>query len=398
MLSKKISSLPFSPIRKLVPFAERAEQQGIKIYKLNIGQPDIPLPQNVFSTIKKELPSLLAYSHSAGDLQFRKAVAEYYGSLGVEIDPERHIITTAGASEALIFTLMAILDPGDEVIIPEPMYANYISFVTMCGGTIIPIPTSIDTGFELPSAEHFAQRITSRTKAILICNPNNPTGAVYTRKQLEDLLALVKGANLWLVVDEVYREFVFGSEHTGSIIQIADETGLPKDKVVVIDSFSKRMSLCGTRTGMVITYNQDLHESLLKMAQARLSPPLLGQLIATWIIKNYPEWIGEVVSEFEKRHRLATQILNEIEGLKPGNPKGAFYTMAELPVDNAEDFCKWLLTDFRKNKKTIMLAPGNGFYHSQGLGLKQVRIAFVLNQTDLKDALLLLADALKQYK
>lgn len=399
--ARRTSGIPPSPIRKLVPYAEQARSRGKTVIHLNIGQPDLPLPASIVNSFRSLFPEIPAYTHSAGERTFREVVAQYYQRWNLSLDPEREILTTAGASEALIFTFLALLDPGDHVLIPEPMYANYISFVRMCGGDIIPVPTSIEEGFRLPPPEEWRTWIDKNTRAILLCNPGNPTGTWFSPEEMEAVLKVAEEYDLWLIVDEVYREFLFApGMKPYSVLTLAQKDPLLESRVVVIDSFSKRMNLCGVRTGMVITRNRELQEILLRMAQARLSPPLSGQLLVQAVLHSYPQWISEVVDAFARRYRVAMEILQGFPDTHVGNPRGAFYTMAKLPVDNAETFCQWLLTDFESDdgqRATIMLAPGNGFYVSPGRGEQEVRIAFVVHEDRLRYALELLRIAIDQY-
>ncbi len=397
VLSALSGRLPASPIRKLIPFAEAAERRGKQVIYLNIGQPDIALPSAILDEFRRRFPSLLAYSHSAGLASVRRAIArQYYGRLGIEVDPESEILITAGASEALWFVLRAILDAGDAVMIPEPLYANYVGIVEMVGGRVVPVPTTIAQNFALPDIEAFLSRWTSEVKAILICNPNNPTGTVYSSEMLAALVAFAREKNLWLVADEVYREFLYGDIPTRSLLTFEGV----EDRVVVIDSFSKRMSLCGVRTGLVVTRNRQLYDVLLRMGQARLSPPLLGQHLVQMILEEFPWWIDRVVEEFGRRRQVFLEAVRGLPGVRAPVPQGAFYVFAELPVADSEVFCRWLLTDFLdigETDTTVLLAPGAGFYVSEGRGRNQVRIAFVVGADRLREALAILARALDLY-
>ncbi len=395
-LSGVAGQLPPSPIRKLIPLAEGAERRGKQVIYLNIGQPDIPLPDQILDAFRGRVPSLLAYSHSAGLAGVRQSIARYYRGLGIEVDPESEILITAGASEALWFVLRALLDAGDAVMIPEPLYANYVGIVRMVGGRVVPVPTTIAQNFALPDIEAFLSRWTPEVKAILICNPNNPTGTVYSSEMLADLVAFAREKNLWLVADEVYREFLYGGVKTRSLLTFEGV----EDHVVVIDSFSKRMSLCGVRTGLLVTRNRQLYDVLLRMGQARLSPPLLGQYLVQLILEEFSWWIDRVVEEFGRRRQVFLEAVRGLPGVRAPVPQGAFYVFAELPVEDSEVFCRWLLTDFLEVggvDTTVLLAPGAGFYVSGGRGCDQVRIAFVVGVDRLREALEVLARALELY-
>ncbi|NPA34006.1 MAG: pyridoxal phosphate-dependent aminotransferase [Chlorobi bacterium] len=393
-LSSKVDKLPYSPIRKLVPFAEQAEKAGKKIYYLNIGQPDLPTPQEAIQFLKDNIPEVIAYSHSAGMEELRRKFQGYYASqVGVDLPLSSFLVTT-GASEALIFTFSVLLNSGDEVIIPEPMYANYIGFASVVDATVKPITSKIEEGFALPPINEFEKLITPRTKAIMICNPNNPTGYLYSYDELRQLAELIKKHDLWLIVDEVYREFTFDGKKHISILTFEDL----RDRTIVIDSVSKRYSACGARIGLVVSANEQFMDAVLRMAQARLSPPTLGQILSLGLLRLSMEVVMNMVKEYEKRRDVTIEALKQIEGVIVPKPSGAFYTVAELPVDDAEKFSKWLLTDFDYEGETIMFAPAAGFYINKEFGKKQVRIAFVLEADKMERAMRILKEALEQYK
>ena len=384
--------MPESPIRKLVPYAEQAKKDGKKVYHLNIGQPDIETPQVALDAVKNFSKQVVEYSHSAGFESYRKGLASYYQSLDINISYDELMITTGG-SEALLFALNSCLDSGDEVIIPEPFYANYNGFSASAGIKVKPISTSINNGFALPPIEEFEKLITNKTKAILICNPGNPTGYLYSLEELETLRDLVKKYDLFLFADEVYREFSYdGNSH----ISVLNLDGL-EDNAVVIDSTSKRYSMCGIRVGCIVSKNKDVINTALKFAQARLSPPTFGQVAGEAALSTPKSYFDDVISEYVSRRDLLVDGLNQIPGVLCPKPKGAFYAIAELPVDNAEKFAQWLLEEFDYNNETLMVAPAAGFYSTDGEGYNQVRIAYVLNLDSLKKAIKCLEEALKLY-
>lgn len=391
-ISKRGDVMPPSPIRKLVPFAEEAKRKGRTIYHLNIGQPDIKTPDTAMQAIRSITKPVLEYSHSAGYESYRRKLATFYQSINIPVDHTQIIVTTGG-SEAILFTIMATMDPGDEIIIPEPFYANYNGFAIAAGVSVIPVPSSIEDGFALPPIEAFEKLITPRTKAIMICNPNNPTGYLYSLEELLKLREIVLKHNLYLFADEVYREFCYDGVRHHSILELE---GID-DHAVMFDSVSKRFSACGIRIGCVITRNCGVLSSVLKFAQARLSPPGLGQIAAEAAIDTPASYFQEVVEEYIARRDFLVSALNAIPGVFCPKPKGAFYTTVRLPVDDAETFAKWLLTDFEHNNQTVMLAPAAGFYATQGLGKNEVRIAYVLKLDDLRNAVECLKVALEQY-
>lgn len=385
--------MPASPIRKLVPYAEQAKKNGIKVYHLNIGQPDIEMPQEAIDALHNIDIKILEYSHSAGNESYRKKLAEYYKVYGINLDPAYNILITTGGSEAITIALMSCMDPGDEVIIPEPLYANYNGFAVASDVIVKPISSSIENGFALPGIDAFEKLITPRTKAIIICNPNNPTGYLYSRKELEALRDLVLKHDLFLFADEVYRDFIYdGKEH----VSLLNIPGLEKH-AVVIDSVSKRFSMCGARIGSLISYNKELMLIALKFAQARLSPPSLGQIAAEAALDADDEYFNEVNEEYLSRRNLMVKLLNQIDGVYCPTPGGAFYTIARLPIDDCDKFCQWLLESFSYQNETVMLAPATGFYSTKGLGKNEVRLAYVLNKKDLERAIKCLEEALKVY-
>ena len=392
-LSQKGQLMPQSPIRKLVPFAEAAEARGVQIHQLNIGQPDIQTPQPALNAVKEANIEVLSYSHSAGFLSYRQKLAAYYGKQGIEMDANDIIITTGG-SEALLFAMGSITDPGDEVIIPEPFYANYNGFATASGVTVKPVISSFESGFALPPIAEFKKQITAKTKAIIICNPGNPTGYLYSKDELDQLSELVKKHDLFLIADEVYREFAYdGLQHNSVLNQREID-----EHTIMIDSVSKRFSMCGARIGCIVSRNKELMATAMKFAQARLSPPTLAQIASEAALDTPQSYFDEVISEYVDRRDTLVAGLEAIPGVRVAKPKGAFYCIAELPVKNSDDFAQWLLESFEVNKKTVMVAPAAGFYSTPGEGLNQVRIAYVLKKEDLIEAVELLKEALSQYK
>lgn len=384
--------MPPSPIRKLVPFAEKAKKEGKKIYHLNIGQPDIETPDTMINAIHTFSPKVVEYSHSAGIESYRKKLTTYYKRYGIDLDYTEIIITTGG-SEAIEIAMMSCMDPGDEIIIPEPFYANYNGFSTQANVKVVPIRSSIETGFALPPISEFEKLITPKTKAIMICNPSNPTGYLYTKDELEKLRDLIKKHDLWFFSDEVYREFCYDGNEYHSVMNL---TGI-ENNVVMLDSISKRYSACGARIGALVSRNKDLMATALKFAQARLSPPTFGQVAAEAAIDTPDDYFVKVKSEYVKRRDFVVQSLNEMDGVFCPKPSGAFYCIARLPIDNADKFCQWLLEDFAYQNETVMLAPATGFYSRPDLGTDEVRIAYVLNLNDLGKAMKCLAEALKVY-
>lgn len=391
-ISEKGKAMPASPIRKLVPYAEAAKKKGRKIYHLNIGQPDIPTPEVALKAIKENPLKVVEYSHSAGNESYRRGLADYYRSVGIDIDHNNIIITTGG-SEAITIGFMSCLNPGDEVIIPEPFYANYNGFATSAGVKVVPVTSTIDENFALPPIAEFEKLINPRTKGIVICNPNNPTGYLYSREELEQLAVLIKKYDLYLFSDEVYREFCYDGQTHFSTMNLK---GL-ENNVVLMDSVSKRYSMCGVRVGALISRNCDVMSTALKFAQARLCPPSYGQIAAEAALSTPKEYFDEVYEEYIQRRNYMVEALNKMEGVKCPMPKGAFYTVVKLPVDDADVFSQWLLESFEHKNQTVMLAPASGFYATPGLGKDEVRIAYVLKIDDLKNAMETLEAALKAY-
>lgn len=392
-ISEKAIQMPASPIRKLVPYAEAAKKKGIKIYHLNIGQPDLPTPPVFFEGIKKANISILEYTHSAGNESYRKKLVDYYKRYNIEVD-YTDILVTVGGSEAIEIAMMTCFNAGDEIIIPEPFYANYIGFSRAADVVIKPIVSKIENGFALPPIKEFEKVITSKTKGIMICNPSNPTGYLYTKEELEDLKNLALKYNLFLLSDEVYREFCYDGRPYNSIMHLkgADE------HIIMLDSISKRYSACGARIGALVSKNKIVMAAALKFAQARLSPPTFGQIGAEAALSLDKEYFDEVVKEYTERRNFVVNELNKIPGVKCPMPGGAFYCIAELPIDDADKFCQWLLEKFNYNNQTVMLAPATGFYSTPNTGKKEVRIAYVLNIEDLKKAIECLKIALDEYK
>ncbi|MEY3350812.1 MAG: hypothetical protein RIQ50_923 [Bacteroidota bacterium] len=383
--------MPPSPIRKLVPFAEAAKKRGIKVHHLNIGQPDIETPPSILDAVRNAPIKVLAYSHSAGNESYRKKLVQYYSNNGIDID-YNDIIITAGGSEAIVFGLMACLDSGDEIIIPEPFYANYNGFAVMAGIKIVPITSHIENGFALPPISEFEALITPRTKAILICNPNNPTGYLYSRNEMEQLEDICLRKNLFLFSDEAYREFCYEGEYTSAM----HLKKIP-DQVVLMDTVSKRYSACGARIGAFITRNKDVYAAALKIAQARLSPPGLAQILGEAAVDLPDNYFDSPKAAYLSRRNTLVARLNAMEGVFCPTPGGAFYVIARLPIDDGDRFCQWLLEEFHHNNETLMLAPASGFYETKGLGKNEVRLAYVINETDIHAAMDCLEIALRTY-
>ena len=391
-ISAKGLSMPESPIRKLVPFAENAKKRGTQVIHLNIGQPDISTPEIALKAIRNFEPNVIAYSHSAGNQSYREGLAHYYQNVGINVDHTQILVTTGG-SEAISIALNTIMDKGDEIIIPEPFYANYNGFSTAADITVKPITSSIDNGFALPSISKFEKLITPNTKAILICNPGNPTGYLYTKDELNALKKIVLKHDLFLIADEVYREFTYdGKKHT-SVLEINELD----QNTILIDSVSKRYSMCGARVGCMVTKNKEVLETALKFAQARLSPPSLGQVAGEAALNTPKSYFTEVIDEYVNRRNLLIEGLNKIDGITCPKPSGAFYCIAQLPIDDADKFAKWLLEEFSWNNKTVMVAPAQGFYSTPEIGKQQIRIAYVLNLEELQNALTIIEEALKIY-
>ncbi|MGF1587564.1 MAG: pyridoxal phosphate-dependent aminotransferase [Bacteroidales bacterium] len=391
-ISEKGKLMPASPIRKLVPFAEEAKRRGVKIYHLNIGQPDIPTPQGALDSVRNNTLKVIEYSHSAGNESYRRKLSQYYQGIDIRVDHTQILITTGG-SEAILFALMSCLNPGDEVITPEPFYANYNGFAVTAGVKIIPVTSSIENGFALPPVSEFEKLINSRTKGVIICNPNNPTGYLYSKAEMETLGELIVKHDLYLFSDEVYREFCYDGHTHFSAMHLTDAG----EHVILLDSVSKRYSACGVRIGALVTKNKEVISTALKFAQARLSPPSLGQILGEAALETPDDYFEDVSKEYVERRDLMVKMLNKMEGVVCPTPKGAFYTTVRLPVNDADEFAKWLLSDFHYNNETVMLAPASGFYSTPGLGRDEVRIAYVLNCEDLKRALNCLEQGLKVY-
>ncbi len=391
-ISERAVQMPQSPIRKLAPLATAAENRGIKIYHLNIGQPDLKTPEEGLDILRHIGRDILEYSPSQGFLSYRRKLVDYYHRYNISLTPDDIIITTGG-SEAVLFAFMSCLNPGDEIIVPEPAYANYMAFAISAGARIRTVSTTIEEGFSLPKVEKFEELINERTRAILICNPNNPTGYLYTRREMNQIRDLVKKHDLYLFSDEVYREFIY----TGSPYISACHLEGIEENVILIDSVSKRYSECGIRIGALITKNKEVRNAVMKFCQARLSPPLLGQLVAEASIDTSEDYLREMYDEYVERRNCLIDGLNKIPGVYSPIPMGAFYTMARLPIDDAERFCAWCLEEFSYENETIMMAPGAGFYTTPGAGHNEVRIAYVLNKHDLERALFILGRALEAY-
>jgi len=391
-ISNRGNEMPESPIRKLVPFAEDAKKRGTKVFHLNIGQPDIKTPEVALNAIKNNELKVVEYSHSAGNVSYRKKLAKYYQNIDINID-ENDILITTGGSEAITFAFLTCLNPGDEVIIPEPFYANYNGFAVSAGVSVKPITSTIENGFALPSVEEFEKLITPKTKGIVICNPNNPTGYLYSETELKELSEIVKKHNLYLFSDEVYREFCYDGEKHFSAMYLKDI----EQNVILMDSVSKRYSECGVRIGAMISKNKEVINTALKFAQARLSPPSYGQIVGEASLETPPEYFDEVYNEYIERRNFMVEKLREIPGVVCPMPKGAFYVVVKLPIDDSDRFAQWLLEDFDYNGQTVMVAPATGFYSTKGLGKNEVRIAYVLKKEDLAGAIECLRVGLEQY-
>jgi len=391
-ISAKGVAMPQSPIRKLVPYAEAAKKRGVKIYHLNIGQPDIKTPQIALDAVKNNTIEVLAYSRSEGSEEYRIKIANYYKKNNIHVTSDDIIVTTGG-SEALIFTIGSITDPEDEIIIPEPFYANYNGFATANNVKVVPVVSKIDDGFALPKIEDFEKLITSKTKAILICNPGNPTGYLYSKEEIEKLKTLVLKHDLFLIADEVYREFVYDGLKHHSVMH---QDGLDQH-AIMIDSVSKRYSMCGARIGCIVSKNKEVISTALKFAQARLSPPTYAQIASEAALETPQQYFDDVIAEYVERRNTLIKELQKIEGIKVSKPKGAFYCVVELPVKDADDFAQWVLENFNHNNESVMVAPASGFYSTKGEGKNQVRIAYVLKKEDLIRSVEILKFALKQY-
>ncbi len=391
-ISQKGQMMPASPIRKLVPYAEEAKKKGHKVYHLNIGQPDIPTPEVALDAIKNITEKVIEYSHSAGNESYRKGLAKYYQGVDIDVDHTEMLITTGG-SEAITFAFLSTLNPGDEVIIPEPFYANYIGFAVSAGVVVKPITSSIENDFALPAIEEFEKLITPKTKGIVICNPNNPTGYLYSESELQQLKSLIEKYDLYLYSDEVYREFCYDGNSHFSAMHLK---GIEQN-VIMLDSVSKRYSMCGVRVGALVTKNKDVINAAMKFAQARLCPPSFGQWASEAALNTPNDYFDEVYNEYIDRRNFMVDALNKMEGVYCPKPKGAFYTVVKLPIDDADKFAQWILVEFEYKKQTVMVAPATGFYATPGLGKNEVRIAYVLKKEDLANAMETLEAALKAY-
>lgn len=391
-ISNKGKQMPESPIRKLVPYSDIAKKKGNKVYHLNIGQPDIKTPEIAMNSIKNLDIKVLEYSHSAGFESYRTKLSQYYKNHGLPIDVADIIITTGG-SEALLFAMGSTMDQGDEIIIPEPFYANYSGFSTASGVKVVPVISTIDTGFALPPIADFEKLITPKTKAILICNPGNPTGYLYSKEEMMQLADLVKKHDLFLIADEVYREFTYDGDVHYSVMNIP---GL-EENAIMIDSVSKRYSMCGARIGCIVSKNKELMATAMKFAQARLSPPTFAQIASEAALETPQSYFDEVITEYRERRDTLIAELQKIDGVKVAKPKGAFYCIAQLPIDNADKFAQWLLESFDLNKETVMVAPAAGFYSTPGVGMNEVRIAYVLKKEDLIKSVQILKEAIRVY-
>ncbi|MGE3063249.1 MAG: pyridoxal phosphate-dependent aminotransferase [bacterium] len=391
-ISKRVNSMQESPIRKLLSYSDDAKSRGLKVYHLNIGQPDIATPSFIYDAIKNYSEHVLAYGPSQGLKVARDTVAEYLNSMRYDID-QKDVFITTGGSEAIIFAMMVVADEGDEIVIPEPFYTNYNGFATMAGVKVVPLTTKVEDGFHLPDEVEFEKVITKKTKAILVCSPNNPTGTIFTRKEMEMVVRVAKKHNLYILSDEVYREFVFdGKKHT-SILEIEDA----REISIMMDSISKRFSACGARIGYLVSKNPEIMKGVLKLGQARLCPPTIEQIGMIEGYKHMKTFMDSMINEYQERRDVVYENLKKVKGIFTRKPEGAFYVVVKLPVDNADNFAKWMLTDFQIDGKTVMVAPANGFYATEGMGIDEIRIAYVLNKTDLKDAIEILAKGIEEY-
>jgi len=391
-ISRRGNEMPASPIRRLVPYAETAKKEGVHVYHLNIGQPDIPTPDKMMEGFKNTDIKVLAYGHSGGLWEYREKLAEYYNSFDINVTKEE-ILVTSGGSEAIIFAMMSTMDDGDEIIIPEPFYTNYNGFARECGVKIVPVTSYIEENFKLPAISELEAKITDKTKAIMVCNPNNPTGYVYSREELETIRDVAVKHNLWVLSDEVYREFVYDGKTHISVLNI---DGM-EERAIVLDSISKRYSACGARIGMLVTKNKEILDAALRLGQARLCPPTLEQIAGMYALETPKEYMDDVYNEYRARRDVVFEALDKMPEVTAHKPNGAFYAVIKLPVEDANDFSIWLLEEFRHNNETIMLAPADGFYASPELGKDEVRLAFVLNVESMKKSMIILKEALAQY-
>lgn len=391
-ISERVINMQESPIRKLLSYSDDAKSRGIKIYHLNIGQPDIPTPDCIYDAIKNYSEHVLAYGPSQGLKVARETVAEYLTGIGYDVNPNEVFITTGG-SEAIIFAMMTVADYGDEIIIPEPFYTNYNGFASMAGLKVVPLLTKVETGFHLPDEKEFEKLITPKTKAILICTPNNPTGTIFTREEMEMVAKIAKKHNLFILSDEVYREFVFDNKKHTSILEIQGTN----ENSIMLDSISKRFSACGARIGYLVSKNKNIMNGVLKLGQARLCPPTIEQIGMIEGYKHMKSFMNEMIEEYQKRRDVVYENLMKVEGVFTRKPEGAFYVVVKLPVDDSDNFARWMLTDFEVDGKTVMVAPANGFYASPDKGKDEIRIAYVLNTKELEDAIKILALGIKGY-
>lgn len=391
-ISERVNSMQESPIRKLLSYSDDAKSRGIKVYHLNIGQPDIPTPNYIYDAIKNYSERVLAYGPSQGLKVARETVADYLNGLGYGVNPNEVFITTGG-SEAIIFAMMAVADPGDEIIIPEPFYTNYNGFASMAGLKVVPLLTKVETGFHLPDEKEFEKLITSKTRAILVCTPNNPTGTIFTKDEMEMVVNIAKKHKIFVLSDEVYREFVFDNKKHTSVLEVEGS----EENSIMLDSISKRFSACGARIGYLVTKNKNALNGILKLGQARLCPPTIEQIGMIEGYKNMKSFMKEMITEYQKRRDVVYENLKNVEGVFTRKPEGAFYVVVKLPVDDADNFAKWMLTDFEVDGKTVMVAPANGFYASPDKGKDEVRIAYVLNTVELEDAIKILSLGIKEY-
>ncbi len=393
-ISEKAKGFPYSPIRKLVPFSVAAKARGIKVYHLNIGQPDIPAPQEAIDAVKNTITTSVEYSFSEGNSSYVNVLRDYYNSVNIPLE-YKDIIVTTGGSEAIVFAMNAIVNTGDEIIIPEPFYANYITFAKQCGANVVPITANIEDAFALPPSEAFEAKITPRTKAIMICNPSNPTGQLYTKEELEKLAAIAKKHNLYIISDEVYRDFIYDGE--GKMHYSILEIEGMENHAIMIDSVSKKFSMCGIRIGAIVSRNKEIMDAAMRLAQARLSPPLFGQIASEAAFGIGRKYFDDVNAEYKKRRDFLYEALNKIPNVYCPKPKGAFYLICKLPVDNIDKFAQWLLEDFSYEGETVMLAPASGFYATPGLGTQEARLAYVLDVKDLERSAIILEKALEAY-
>jgi aspartate aminotransferase len=384
--------MPPSPIRKLVPFAEKAREKGVHVYHLNIGQPDIKTPQHMLDAFSNHEVEIIEYGHSAGLIEYRKKLVEYYAKYNIELTPEDIVVTTGG-SEAIIFAMMATMDAGEEIIIPEPFYTNYNGFATESDVKIVPVTCTIEDGFALPPVAEIEKKITDKTRAIMVCNPGNPTGYIYTEQEMREIADICKKHDLYFMSDEVYREFTYDGRNHHSVMHMPDIA----DRAILLDSISKRYSACGARVGAIISKNRELMDAALRLGQARLCPPTMEQYAAIAAAETPQNYFDEVNAEYTERRNTVYEALRKMDGVTAPKPGGAFYLIARLPIDSAEKFCEWILTEFSDNKETVMLAPAEGFYATPGLGKDEVRIAYVLNVPALKRSMEILEKALKAY-